>query len=71
MTSIIRIELQFLHPYKGVQVKILHLQDQVGETSDIIVDYLHQVLKHDNFTEQVLAFYGDTDNVKFGSEARN
>lgn len=44
------IVVRFFQPYVGVQVKILDLQDQPGETSDIIVNYLNQVLTDNNLT---------------------
>lgn len=45
--------MHFFQPYEGVQVKILDLQDKPSETSDIIVDYL----------VQVVAFCGRNANV--------
>ncbi|CAL1279908.1 unnamed protein product, partial [Larinioides sclopetarius] len=64
------ILVRFFQPYVGVQVKILDLQDQPGETSDIIVDYLNQGLKDNNLTAKVVAFCGDNANVNFGGAAR-
>ncbi|XP_044741892.1 uncharacterized protein LOC123302864 [Chrysoperla carnea] len=62
--------VRFFQPYEGVQVKILDLQDQPGETSDIIVNYLQKVLTDNNLTEKVVAFCGDNANVNFGGVAR-
>ncbi|GBP66580.1 hypothetical protein EVAR_47836_1 [Eumeta japonica] len=62
--------VRFFQPYEGVQVKILDLQEQPGETSDIIVDYLQQVLTDNNLTKKVVAFCGDNTNVNFGGVAR-
>jgi len=64
------ILVRFFQPYVGVQVKILDLQDQPGETSDIIVNYLNQVLTDNNLTAKVVAFCGDNANVNFGGAAR-
>ncbi|GFQ98893.1 uncharacterized protein TNCT_430231 [Trichonephila clavata] len=64
------IVVRFFQPYVGVQVKILDLQDQPGETSDINVNYLNQVLKDNNLTSKVVAFCGDNANVDFGGAAR-
>ncbi|XP_047036755.1 protein FAM200B-like [Helicoverpa armigera] len=64
------IVVRFFQPYVGVQVKILDLQDQPGETSDIIVNYLSQVLTDNNLTAKVVAFCGDNANVNFGGAAR-
>lgn len=51
-------------------MKILDLQDQPGETSDIIVKYLVQVLTDNSLTAKVVAFCGDNANVNFGGAAR-
>lgn len=62
--------VRFFQPYEGVQVKILDLQNQPGETSDIIVSYLVQVLRDNNLSAKVVAFCGDNANVNFGGAAR-
>jgi hypothetical protein len=41
-----------------VQVKILEFQEQPGETSDIIVDYLKQILTKNELTSKIMAFVG-------------
>ncbi|GFY54581.1 uncharacterized protein TNIN_172131 [Trichonephila inaurata madagascariensis] len=64
------IVVRFFQPYVGVQVKILDFQDQPGETSDIIVNYLNQVLTDNNLTAKVVAFCGDNANVNFGGAVR-
>lgn len=43
---------------------------QPGETSDIIVNYLNQVLTDNNLTGKVVAFCGDNADVNFGGSAR-
>ncbi|GFR10774.1 uncharacterized protein TNCT_92721 [Trichonephila clavata] len=63
------IVMRYFQPYVGVQVKILDLQDQPGETSDINVNYLNQVLTNNNLTAKVVAFCGDNANVNFGGAA--
>ncbi|GFY02982.1 uncharacterized protein TNCV_979871 [Trichonephila clavipes] len=62
--------VRFFQPYVGVQVKILDFQDQPGQTSDIIVNYLNHVLADNNLTEKVVAFCGDNANVNFGGAVR-
>lgn len=47
-----------------MQVKMFVLQDQSGETSDIIVDYLHQVLTDNNLIEKVVRFRLQTNERK-------
>lgn len=64
------ILVRYSQPYEGVQVKILDLQDQPGETSDIIVNFLAEVLTDNNLTAKVVAFCGDNANVNFGGAAR-
>ncbi|GFW10023.1 uncharacterized protein TNCV_4207881 [Trichonephila clavipes] len=63
--KIYTIVVRFFQPYIGVQVKILDFQDRPCETSDIIVNYLNQVLT-DNLTTKVIAFCGDNGNFHFG-----
>ncbi|GFR18779.1 uncharacterized protein TNCT_114991 [Trichonephila clavata] len=50
--------------------KNLDLQDQPGETSDIDVSYLNQVLTDNNLTAKVVAFCRDNANVNFGGASR-
>ncbi|GFX62468.1 uncharacterized protein TNCV_413101 [Trichonephila clavipes] len=64
------IVARFFQHYVGVQVKILDFQDQPGETSDIIVNHLNQVLTDNNLTAKVVAFCGDNANVNFGGAVR-
>ncbi|KAL4111774.1 hypothetical protein QTP88_015663 [Uroleucon formosanum] len=45
-------------------------QEQPGETSDIIVDYLKQVLTKNELTSKIVAFYGDNTNCNFGGKNR-
>lgn len=57
--------VRFCQPWEGAQVTIFDLQDQLGKTSDIIVDCLHQVLIDYNLIEKVVAFCGDSANVGY------
>ena len=68
--KIFPVLVRFFLPYEGIQVKILDIQDQPGETSDIIVNYLGKVLSENNLTEKVVAFCGDNTNCNFGGSAR-
>lgn len=36
--------IRYFLPYEGVRVKILEFREQPGETSDIVVNYLKEVL---------------------------
>ncbi|KAK4875643.1 hypothetical protein RN001_012065 [Aquatica leii] len=38
------VMIRYFLPYEGVKVKVLEFREQPGETSDIIVDYLKEVL---------------------------
>ncbi|KAF2886923.1 hypothetical protein ILUMI_19250 [Ignelater luminosus] len=46
--------VRFFLSYEGIQVKLLEFQDQPGETSDIIVNYLMKVLTKNNLTRSIL-----------------
>ncbi len=62
--------MRYFQGYEGAQVKILHLQDLPGETSNIFVTYLVQVLTENNLTAKVAAFSRDNANINFGGIAR-
>lgn len=64
------ILVRFFMPYEGAQVKILEFQDQPGETSDIIVNYLTEVLSENNLSAKIVAFCGDNTNCNFGGSQR-
>ncbi|KAL4126194.1 hypothetical protein QTP88_010420 [Uroleucon formosanum] len=69
-TKLFPVLVRYFLPYEGVQVKILDFQEQPGETSDIIVDYLKQVLTKNELTSKIVAFCGDNTNCNFGGKNR-
>lgn len=69
-TKIFPVLVRYFIPYDGIQVKILDLQDQPGESSDIVVNYLIQVLRENNLSAKIVAFCGDNTNCNFGGAAR-
>ena len=60
--KIFSVLILFFWPYEGIQVKLLELQDQASETSEIILSYLMKVLTENNLTSKVVAFCGDNTN---------
>lgn len=69
-TKLFPVLVRYFLPYEGVQVEILEFQEQPGETSDIIVDYLKQVLTKNELTSKIVAFCGDNTNCNFGGKNR-
>lgn len=55
---------------KGVQVKLLELKNQPGETSDIICDYILDTLRANNLLQKFLSFCADNTNTNFGGKNR-
>lgn len=68
--KIFPVLVRYFLPYEGIQVQILDLEDQPGETSDIIVGYLTRVISENNLKQKVVAFCGDNTNCNFGGSAR-
>lgn len=69
-TKLFPVVVRYYRPYEGIEVKLLDIQSQPGETSDIVVQYLEQVLVSNNLTDKVSAFCGDNTNSNFGGAAR-
>jgi len=69
-TKLFPVLVRYFLPYEGVQVKILEFQEQPGETSNIIVDYLKQVLTKNELTSKIVMFCGDNTNTNFGEKNR-
>lgn len=62
---------RYFSPHEGIQVKIIEFQEQPGKTSNIIVDYLKQILTKNELTSKIVAFCGDNTNCNFGGKKRN
>lgn len=62
--------IRYFLPYEGVKVKILEFLEQPGETSDIVVNYLREVLSCNELNKKIVAFCGDNTNCNFGGKNR-
>lgn len=62
--------VRYFVPYEGVRVRILEFQKQPGESSDIIVDYLKEVLSCNDLNKKIVAFCADNTNCNFGGKNR-
>lgn len=64
------IKRYFSYQY-GIHVKILEVRDLPGETSDIVTDYILEVLKKYRLDTKVLGFCADNTNTNFGGMRRS
>ncbi|CAB3256295.1 unnamed protein product [Arctia plantaginis] len=62
--------IRYFLPCEGVKVKVLEFREQPGETSDIIVNYLKEVLSFNDLNKKIVAFCGDNTNCNFGGKNR-
>ncbi|KAF2891529.1 hypothetical protein ILUMI_14644 [Ignelater luminosus] len=69
-TKLLLVLVRYFLPDEGVQVKTLEFKDQPGETSDIIVEYLKQILSLNNLKSEIVAFCGDNSNCNFVGKNR-
>lgn len=53
-----------------IQIKILNLESQPGETSGIIINYIVKTIDDYNIRNKVVAFCGDNTNCNFGGVSR-
>ena len=60
----------FYDPHEGIQVKLLDIQSQSGETSDIVAKYLEDVTVGNNIANKIVAFCADNTNSNFGAALR-
>lgn len=63
--------VRFFDPLYGIQTKILNVESQPGETSDIIINYIIKTIHDSNIRNKVAAFCGDNTNCNFGGNSRN
>lgn len=68
--KIFPVLIRYFLPCEGVKVKVLEFREQPGETSDIIVDYLKEVLSCNDLNKKIVAFCGDNTNCNFGGKNR-
>ena len=69
-TKLFPVLIRFFQPYEGTQVKLLDLKSQPGETSDIVMEYLAQIIEKHKLSRKLVAFCGDNTNCNFGGSAR-
>lgn len=55
---------------KGVQVKVLDFEEQVGETADIISSFVLKTLKDFHLENKVVGLCADNTNTNFGGSSR-
>ena len=68
-TKLFPVLIRFFQPYEGTQVKLLDLKSQPGETSDIVMEYLAQIIEKHKLSRKLVAFCGDNTNCNFGGSA--
>ncbi|KAL4091311.1 hypothetical protein QTP88_026014 [Uroleucon formosanum] len=62
--------VRLFDPLNGIQIKILNVESQPGETSDIIINYIVKTIDDNNIRNKVAAFCGDNTNCNFGGVSR-
>lgn len=62
--------IRFFLPKFGIQTKILDINCEPGETSDIISNYIITTLKNNNLDGKLVALSADNTNCNFGGAAR-
>lgn len=56
---------------KGISVKLLEFKNLGGENSELVSDYVLNVLYDNNLAKKVVGFCADNTNMNFGGNARN
>lgn len=69
--KIIPIMVRYFSYQSGINVKILEVKDFAGETSDIVTDYILEVLKQHHLETKILGFCADNTNTNFGGMKRS
>jgi len=69
-TKLFPVLIRFFQPYEGAQVKLLDLKSQPGETSDIVLEYLTEIIEKHELNRKLVAFCSDNTNCNFGGAAR-
>jgi hypothetical protein len=61
---------RYFNPKTGVQIKILEITNLKGETADILINYIIEILNKYKLSDKIFAFSGDNCNTKFGGSNR-
>lgn len=69
-TKMFPVLVRFFVPTEGVQIRLLDLSSEKGETSDIVVGLLQKAIKSHSLSEKFVGFCGDNTNTNFGGERR-
>ncbi len=64
------IVVRYFLPHEDVRVKFLEFRELPGETSDLIINYLMEVLCANDLVKKIVAFCGDNTNCNFGGKNR-
>jgi hypothetical protein len=62
--------VRLFDPLYGIQIKILNVESQPDETSDVIINYIVKTIDDNNIRNKVAAFCGDNTNCNFGGVSR-
>ncbi|XP_025410915.1 uncharacterized protein LOC112683919 [Sipha flava] len=68
--KLVPILIRYFNPQEGVKIKVLEFMNLKGETSNILSDYILNVLKKYSLLNNVVAFSGDNCNTNFGGVSR-
>lgn len=69
--KLIPIIVRYFSYQSGIHVNILEIRDFPGETSDIVSDYILEVLKMHRLDTKLLGFCADNTNANFGGRRRS
>ena len=69
-TKVVPLLVRYFDEEKGIQVKLLQLQDLPGETSDQLKDYVYNALSKFNLVEKCAGLSADNTNTNFGGSQR-
>jgi hypothetical protein len=68
--KLVPLIVKYFHAVKGVMVKVLVLVNLGGETSDLLLSSVSEVLQKLDFLEKVTAIQADNMNTNFDGKKR-
>jgi hypothetical protein len=68
--KLVSMIVRYFHAEEGVMVKVLELVNLGGETSDMLLSYVLEVLQKLDLLEKVIAISADNTNMNFGDKKR-
>jgi hypothetical protein len=66
--KLVRLIVRYFHAEKCVIVKVLELVNLGGETSDLLLSYVLEVLQKLHLPEKVIAISADNTNMNFSGK---